>query len=541
MTAVTMVEAVRRELRALLAEDDRVVLLGEDVGPLGGVFRATDGLLAEFGEDRVIDTPMAELSIVGAAIGMALRGLRPIAEIQFGDFIWAAAEQILSEAAKMRFRTAGEWTVPMVIRATWGAGIHGGLYHSQSIEAVFAHYPGLKVVAASTPADAAGLLRSAVADPDPVVVLEHKLVYRSVRGEVAEPAPAVPIGEAAVARPGGDVTVLAYGAMVHEALAAAERLAAGGGPDLEVVDLRTLLPLDRDAIVASAARTGRVCVVHEDTRTMGLGAELSAIVHEGCFDRLAAPVARVTMPDVAGIPFAASLEAELLPNADRIIDAVRDLARRERRPPTAAPAVAASDTATAGPRAAGGPDTYHDAGAPQATMVMPVDLGGLDGAVELTAHLVAAAAAALVDQPDANGVWTDEGVRRRAGVHIAVVEADEHGRSRRLLVPDAEERSPLGIARLLERARAGGDGDGAAATFTLVVPGGAAVFGLPRIPAGQTATVLAGRAGPAVVTDGDGLAFRRQVSLSLAADHRVLDGAGSARFLTTMKRALEGA
>lgn len=358
MPELTMVEAVRRELRALLAEDDRVVLLGEDVGPLGGVFRATDGLLAEFGEDRVIDTPMAELSIVGAAIGMALRGLRPIAEIQFGDFIWAAAEQILSEAAKMRFRTAGEWTVPMVVRATWGAGIHGGLYHSQSIEAVFAHYPGLKVVAA-----------------------------------------------------------------------------------------------------------------------------------------------------------------------------VRDLARHERRTPTA--------TATAAGTAA--PETYHDAGAPQATMVMPVDLGGLDGAVELTAHLIAAAAAALVDQPDANGVWTDDGVRRREGVHIAVVDADEQGRSRRLLVPDAEERSPLGIARVLERARAGGDADGAEATFTLVVPGGAAVFGLPRIPAGQTATVMAGRAGPAVVADGDGLAFRRQVSLSLAADHRVLDGAGSARFLTTMKRALEGA
>lgn len=531
MPELTMVEAVRRELRALLAEDDRVVLLGEDVGPLGGVFRATDGLLAEFGEDRVIDTPMAELSIVGAAIGMALRGLRPIAEIQFGDFIWAAAEQILSEAAKMRFRTAGEWTVPMVVRATWGAGIHGGLYHSQSIEAVFAHYPGLKVVAASTPADAAGLLRSAVADPDPVIVLEHKLVYRSVRGKVAEPAPAVPIGEAAVARPGGDVTVLAYGAMVHQALAAAERLAAEGGPDLEVVDLRTLLPLDRDAIVASAARTGRVCVVHEDTRTMGLGAELSAIVHEGCFDRLVAPVARVTMPDIAGIPFAATLEAELLPDADRIVAAVRDLARHERRTPTA--------TATAAGTAA--PETYHDAGAPQATMVMPVDLGGLDGAVELTAHLIAAAAAALVDQPDANGVWTDDGVRRREGVHIAVVEADEQGRSRRLLVGDAEERSPLGIARVLERARAGGDADGAEATFTLVVPGGAAVFGLPRIPAGQTATVMAGRAGPAVVADGDGLAFRRQVSLSLAADHRVLDGAGSARFLTTMKRALEGA
>ncbi len=247
-TTVTFVEAVRAALRQAMIENDRVVLLGEDVGNLGGVFRASDGLKQEFGAHRVIDTPMAELSIVGMSIGMALRGLRPIAEIQFADFIWAAADQIFSEAPKIHFRTNGQWSVPLVIRAPWGAGIHGALYHSQSIEAPLCHFPGLKVVAASSAADAAGLLLSAIDDPNPVIVLEHKLAYRRVSGTLAEPIARTPIGTLAVAREGTDVTVVAYGWMVHEAVAAAERLAAAGGPSVEVLDLRTLLPLDRDAL-----------------------------------------------------------------------------------------------------------------------------------------------------------------------------------------------------------------------------------------------------------------------------------------------------
>ena len=227
-TTVMFVEAVRAALRQAMIENDRVVLLGEDVGNLGGVFRASEGLKQEFGAHRVIDTPMAELSIVGMSIGMALRGLRPIAEIQFADFIWAAADQIFSEAPKIHFRTNGQWSVPLVIRVPWGAGIHGALYHSQSIEAPLCHFPGLKVVAASSAADAAGLLLSAVDDPNPVIVLEHKLAYRRVSGTLAEPIARTPIGTLAVAREGTDVTVVVYGWMVHEAVAAAERLDGRG-------------------------------------------------------------------------------------------------------------------------------------------------------------------------------------------------------------------------------------------------------------------------------------------------------------------------
>ena len=332
---VMFVEAVRAALRQAMVENDRVVLLGEDVGNLGGVFRASDGLKQEFGAHRVIDTPMAELSIVGMSIGMALRGLRPIAEIQFADFIWAAADQIFSEAPKIHFRTNGQWSVPLVIRAPWGAGIHGALYHSQSIEAPLCHFPGLKVVAASSAADAAGLLLSAIDDPNPVIVLEHKLAYRRVSGTLAEPIARTPIGPLAVAREGTDVTVVAYGWMVHQSVAAAERLAAAGGPSVEVLDLRTLLPIDRDALAEHAARTGRVLVVHEASRTMGLGAEIAASITERCFDDLHAPVGRLTMPDVPGIPFTSTLEAALIPNEHTIEREIVSLAEHdvvERRP-----------------------------------------------------------------------------------------------------------------------------------------------------------------------------------------------------------------
>jgi 2-oxoisovalerate dehydrogenase E1 component beta subunit len=525
-----MIEAVRLALRAAMAGDDRVVLLGEDVGALGGVFRASDGLLAEFGGDRVVDTPMAELSIVGVSIGMALRGLRPVAEIQFADFIYAAADQILSEAARYRFRTAGEWSVPLVIRTAWGAGIHGALYHSQSIEAVFGHFPGLKVVAASTPEDAAGLLLSAIADPDPVLVLEHKLAYRRVRGPVGDPPQPVPIGPARVARAGGDATVVAYGWMVHEALAAAEELAADDGLDVEVVDLRTLLPLDRAAVVSAARRTGRVCVVHEDVGTLGLGAEVAAVVGEECFDDLAAPVARVTMPDVAGTPYADGLEAALIPDARRIAASVRELVARRPRAPRPARSGGAAP-----------PGGYHDPGVPQASLSVTASVDGLDGDRDLAALAVAAVARALLDEPEANGRFTDGGIVLNPSVHVLLLEPGEAG-TRRLVVPAADELSTLGVERYLQRARTGvAAPPDAESTVSVVVAGGAALFGVPRVQEGHSVAVQVGAPHEAVVATGSGFEARRQVHVTVSADHRVLDGAGAGRVASAIKQRLESA
>lgn len=523
MSEMNMVEAVRAALRNALIADDRVVVLGEDIGALGGVFRATDGLLKEFGEARIIDTPMAELSIVGMAIGMALRGLRPIAEIQFGDFIWAAADQIFNEAAKIRFRTSGEWQVPLVIRAPWGAGIHGALYHSQSIEAAFCHYPGLKVVAASTPADAAGLLQSAIADPDPVIVLEHKLAYRRARGEVADASATVPLGEAAVVRPGADVSVFAYGWMVHEALAAADQLAAQGGPQLEVIDLRTLSPLDRPRIVESVTRTGRACVVHEDVRTLGLGAELSALIHESCFSSLRAPVARVTMPDVAGIPFAAPQEEAILPGAKDIVRAANALVENSRQVVHAGGAA----VSTAGGRL----------GPPLAAMAMTATPRDAQTGVELLAQLVSAAAVALTEVGDANSVWAADGLAAQP-VNIELRYRDEDGEPRRVVIADAEQLSLIAIRRLL-RAEAPASDPEALPSFTLSCPGPGISGGFPSVPDGQTAAVQVTDPVPSVVSDGDGIQIRSIMTLSLSADHRVLDGAGSAAFLKTMIRQLE--
>src|SRR5437879_5821421 len=322
----TLLEAIREGLMEEMERDPRVVVFGEDVGRLGGVFRATDGLQARFGPERVVDTPMAELSIAGLAVGLAMRGLRPVAEIQFADFIHAAADHLIGEAAKVRYRTGGDWTCPMVLRTAYGAGFRGGPYHSQSVEAFFAHVPGLKVVAPSFPADAKGLLAAAIRDPDPVIFLEHKLTYRAVRGPLPEGEHVEEIGRARVVRPGDAVTICSYGMMLHHALAAAEELALDG-VECEVLDLRTLLPLDRPTILESVRRTGRLCVVHEDTRTMGLGAEITAIVCEAALDYLKAPPARVTMPDVGGIPVADPLEDALLPTPGAIAGAVRDLVR----------------------------------------------------------------------------------------------------------------------------------------------------------------------------------------------------------------------
>ena len=325
-TERNVIDTIRQTQHDLMAGDERVIVLGEDVGPRGGVFRATDGLSAAFGRDRVLDTPLAESSIVGIGIGLALAGLRPICEIQFADFIHSAYDQIASEAARLHYRSDGDFSVPMVIRAPWGGGVHGALYHSQSIEATYAHVPGLKVVAPSTPADVAGLLREAVADPDPVLFLEHKKSYRLIKGLVPDdPTWRVPIGVAAIARPGTDATVVTYGMHRHLAVAAADQLAADGVGSVEIVDLRTISPLDVDTILASVTRTGRCLVVHEDNISFGVGAEVAALVAEHAFFDLDAPVRRLATADVPAFPFAPPLEEALTIDAVRIATELRSL------------------------------------------------------------------------------------------------------------------------------------------------------------------------------------------------------------------------
>jgi 2-oxoisovalerate dehydrogenase E1 component subunit beta len=325
MPIKTIVETIRDTLGDEMSRDERIFIIGEDVGQIGGVFRATEGLMTEFGPLRVVDAPLAENSIVGIAIGAAAIGLRPVAEIEFADFIYSAFDQIVSEAAKMRYRSMGAWTCPLVIRAPYGGGIHGALYHSQSIEAFFCHIPGLKVVAPATPYDVKGLLTAAIRDPDPVLFLEHKKLYRSINGQVPDEDYTIPIGRAEVKRAGGDLTAIAYGAMMHEALAAAEELASTG-VEAEVVDLRTLQPLDADVILSSVKKTGKVCVIHEDSKTMGLGAELSAMITENCLMDLDAPIRRVTGPDLPGIPFNEAGERAYLPDRGTISRALRELA-----------------------------------------------------------------------------------------------------------------------------------------------------------------------------------------------------------------------
>jgi 2-oxoisovalerate dehydrogenase E1 component beta subunit len=301
-----------------------VIVLGEDVGVHGGVFRATDGLQKRYGADRVIDTPLAELGIVGVAIGAAMQGLHPVAEIQFADYIHPAFDQIVNEAAKIRYRSNGAYTCPLVIRAPFGAGVHGGLYHSQSVEALFFHVPGLKIVIPSTPADCKGLLKSAVRDPDPVLFFEHKKSYRRIRGEVPDGDVTIPLGEAAVKRDGSDVSVLTYGVGVHLALEAAERVERDG-ISVEVLDLRTLAPLDRDAIGQTVRKTNKVLIVHEDSKTGGVGAEIAAIIAEEHFEQLDGPILRVAAADTH-IPYAPSLEDAVIPNVDDVEVALRRLA-----------------------------------------------------------------------------------------------------------------------------------------------------------------------------------------------------------------------
>jgi 2-oxoisovalerate dehydrogenase E1 component beta subunit len=320
---MNMVQAINDALRVGMRRDDRIVLLGEDVGRVGGVFRVTQGLFDEFGEDRVIDTPLSEGGIVGCAIGMALYGLVPVPEIQFSDFIYPAYDQIVNELAKYRYRSGGEYSAKMVIRTPVGGGVRGGHYHSQHPEAAFIHVPGLKVVCPSNPYDAKGLLLASLRDPDPVLFFEPKRVYRAAKGLVPDDEFTVPIGVASIAREGDDVTVIAYGAMLYEALDAAAK-AAERGVESEVIDLRTLWPVDIETILTSVRKTGRLVIVHEAPRTCGLGGELVSLVTEKAFYSLEAPPVRVTGFDT---PFPYSLEAEYLPLSHRIVPAILETAR----------------------------------------------------------------------------------------------------------------------------------------------------------------------------------------------------------------------
>jgi 2-oxoisovalerate dehydrogenase E1 component beta subunit len=327
MTENNVVTAIHDALHEQMAADDRVVVLGEDIATRGGVFRVTQGFLEEFGDRRVIDTPLAEGAIVGVAAGMALHGLLPVAEIEFADFIHPAFDQIVSEVARMRYRTNGDFGLPMVIRAPYGGGVHGALYHSQSIEAFYGHVPGIKVVAPSTPYDAAGMLRAAIADPDPVLFLEHKRTYRLIKGDVPEEPFAVPIGPADVKREGEDLTVIAYGLMLHHCLEAASRLRDLEGLSAEVVDVRTISPLDRATILGSVRKTGKAMVVYEDNRTYGVGAEIVATIAEEAMFDLDGPIVRIGGPDVPAMGFATNLEHAFLPDADLIYGRMLELAR----------------------------------------------------------------------------------------------------------------------------------------------------------------------------------------------------------------------
>ncbi len=323
MPTLNLLQAVNDALRVEMKRDPNTVILGEDVGKFGGVFRATAGLYEEFGPDRVIDTPLAEGGIIGAAIGMSLYGLKPVPEIQFSDFIFPAFDQIVNEVAKLRYRSGGQYASPIVIRTPFGGGIKGGHYHSQSPEALFIHTPGLKVVAPSNPYDAKGLLLASLRQSDPVMFFEPKRIYRASKGEVPEGDYEVELGKAKVMKEGTTLTVIAWGAMVHEALAAVE-LAQSEGLDCELIDLRTLWPLDIECLVESARKTGRVVVVHEAPRTCGFGAEIVSLIQERCFVHLEAPVKRITGWDT---PFPYTLENEYLPRAPRILQGLRETAQ----------------------------------------------------------------------------------------------------------------------------------------------------------------------------------------------------------------------
>ncbi|WP_047151944.1 alpha-ketoacid dehydrogenase subunit beta [Aneurinibacillus tyrosinisolvens] len=325
MAMISYIDAVTQALREEMQRDKRVFVLGEDVGVRGGVFRATNGLYEEFGEQRVIDAPLAESAIAGVAIGAAAYGMRPVAEMQFADFIMPAVNQIVSEAAKMRYRSNSDWHCPLVIRAPYGGGVHGALYHSQSVEAIFTSTPGLKVVAPSTPYDVKGMLKAAIRDEDPVLFFEHKRCYRLIKGEVPETDYTVPLGKADVKREGTDITVISYGLTLHFALQAAEKLEAEG-ISAHILDLRTLYPLDKESIVEAVKKTGKVLIIHEDNKEGGLGGEVAAIIAEECLFDLDAPIKRLAGPDVPAMPYSPPMEKFFMLNPEKVINAMRELA-----------------------------------------------------------------------------------------------------------------------------------------------------------------------------------------------------------------------
>jgi 2-oxoisovalerate dehydrogenase E1 component beta subunit len=322
MPVMTYIDAINTALRDEMARDERVFIIGEDVGAMGGVFKATKGLQEEFGKERVIDSPLAEGVIVSSSIGAAMAGMRPVAEIQFADFIAPAMDPIAEQAAKLRYRSAGTQTCPLTIRVCYGGGVGGGLYHSQTNTSWFIHTSGLIVVAPSSPYDAKGLLKSAIRNEDPVLFFEHKKLYRSIKEEVPGDDYTVPLMKAAIKRKGSDVTAISHGYTLQLTLQAAEDIRKKRGAEVEVVDLRTLAPLDKDTFLESVARTSRVVVVHEANRTLGIGAEISAIIAEEAFDCLDAPIARVTAPDIPAIPASPPLEQFYMPSVEKIVDAL---------------------------------------------------------------------------------------------------------------------------------------------------------------------------------------------------------------------------
>ncbi|XJZ26157.1 alpha-ketoacid dehydrogenase subunit beta [Bacillota bacterium Lsc_1132] len=325
MAVISYIDAVTMAIREEMERDPKVFVLGEDVGKKGGVFKATQGLFKQFGEERVMDTPLAESAIAGVGIGAAMYGMRPIAEMQFADFIMPAVNQIISEAAKIRYRSNNDWNCPIVIRAPYGGGVHGALYHSQSVEAVFANQPGLKIVMPSTPYDVKGLLKAAIRDNDPVLFFEHKRAYRLIKGEVPEADYTLPIGKADVKREGEDITVITYGLCVHFALQAAEKLAKDG-ISAHILDLRTVYPLDKEAIMEAASKTGKVLLVTEDTKEGSVMSEVAAIIAEHCLFDLDAPIKRLAGPDVPAMPYAPTMEKFFMVTPEKVEKAMRELA-----------------------------------------------------------------------------------------------------------------------------------------------------------------------------------------------------------------------
>lgn len=325
MAVISYIEAIQQAMKEEMERDENVFILGEDVGLKGGVFKATNGLYDQFGEYRVLDTPLAESAIAGVAIGAAMVGMRPIAEMQFADFIMPAVNQIVSEAAKIRYRSNNDWNCPIVIRAPFGGGIHGALYHSQSVEALFAGTPGLKIVIPSSPYDAKGLLKAAIRDEDPVLFFEHKRAYRLLKGEVPADDYVLPIGKAEVKREGDDITVITYGLAVNFAIQAAERL-ADDGIEAHILDLRTVYPLDKEAIIEAASKTGKVLLVTEDNKEGSIMSEVAAIIAEHCLFDLDAPIQRLAGPDVPAMPYAPTMEKYFMINPEKIEQAMRSLA-----------------------------------------------------------------------------------------------------------------------------------------------------------------------------------------------------------------------